>query len=189
MRNLPTIISEVKTCSPFWYTSERSWDDLFVVAESVGDILSIHTDPRWWWDFDLISKAKRLTKKPILAKWIHESDEQIVEAVRRWAQHVLVVGRIPEVHLGKCLIEVESLDQLREFSGKLLWDTKFVWNSRNLDTGWLNAETFDEAREIFSGWLCQASNIRTIEDIDPSANAVLVGTHLETFKNSLENNN
>ena len=62
------IIAEVKTGSPFGYKSEESWDELFEVAESVGDILSIHTDPRWLGSFELISKARKLTDKPILAK-------------------------------------------------------------------------------------------------------------------------
>ncbi len=180
------IIAEVKTGSPFGFESEYSWRELFDVAESVGDILSIHTDPRWGWKFELISDAKKLTDTPILAKWIHASDEHIIEAVQRWAEYVLVVGRIPEVHLKKCLIEVKSTQQLKKISQELWPDAKFVWNSRDLDTGGLNKETFEQAREVWSGWLCQASNISHIGDIYDSADAALIWTNLKQFKNSLE---
>ncbi len=42
-------------------------------------------------------------------------------------------------------------------------------------------EIIAEARAIFKGWLCQASNIRTASDIENGANVVLVGTHLVEF--------
>ncbi len=62
------IIAEVKIQSPFGFKSEKSWDELFVIAEKAGDIISIHTDARWGGSFELIKKAKSLTKKQILAK-------------------------------------------------------------------------------------------------------------------------
>ena len=52
------IIAEVKTQSPFGFRSQKSWDELFVIADSVGDMLSVHTDPRWGGSFDLIRRAK-----------------------------------------------------------------------------------------------------------------------------------
>ncbi len=60
-----------------------------------------------------------------------------------------------------------------------------VWNSRDLLTGKLKDETFEQARKIWKGWLCQASNIKSIHDIKEGANAVLVGTHLRDFVNSV----
>ena len=68
------IIAEVKTQSPFGYKSDKSWDELFEVANKVGDIISIHTDRRWGGSFELLQKARSLTNKPILAKGIHKND-------------------------------------------------------------------------------------------------------------------
>lgn len=171
------IIAEVKTQSPFSFKSTKTWDELFTIANAKGDILSIHTDPRWGGDFSLITKAKNLTSKPILAKGIHETDEDIQKAIDAGADFVLVVGRIPKIHLDRCLIEPNTLEEL----SKIPTSVKAVWNSRDLQTGGLKTETFAQARAMFTGWLCQASNIRTEADIQQGADAVLVGTHLESF--------
>jgi indole-3-glycerol phosphate synthase len=181
MEKKPIIIAEVKTKSPFGFQSNKSWEELFAVAEKVGDMISIHTDPRWGGSFDLIAKARRLTKKPILAKGIHENDSDIEKAIESGADFVLVVGRITEVHADKCIIEPYTLDEL----SKIPETFKALWNSRDLKTGGRKKETFSEVREIFKGWLCQASHIQTIEDIHPLADAVLVGENLENFAESL----
>ncbi len=177
----PIIIAEVKTGSPFGFKSDKSWDELFAIAEKAGDIISIHTDPRWGGSFDLVRKAKALTTKPILAKGIHESDYLVQQAIDAGADHVLVVGRIPAVHADKCLIEPNTLEELKA----LPEDMKVVWNSRDLATGGMKTETFEQAREVFKGWLCQASNIKAIADIKQGADAVLVGSHLEAFSDSM----
>jgi len=93
----------------------------------------------------------------------------------------LVVGRIPKVHIEKCLIEPLILAELETIPHAL----RAVWNTRDLRDGSTKEETFAEARARFSGWLCQASNLRTVEDIKSGADAVLVGTHLEEFAASL----
>ena len=175
------IIAEVKTQSPFGYRSEKSWDELFAVAEKIGDIISIHTDPRWGGSFDLLRKARDFTKKTILAKGIHETDEEIEKAIGLGADWVLVVGRIPKIYVEKCIIEPLTLKELRNIPENL----KVVWNTRDLATGGAKKETFEEARKIFKGWLCQASYIKTVSDIKEGANAVLVGTHLVEFAKSL----
>lgn len=175
------IIAEVKTASPFSFQSENSWDELFEVAQEIGDIISIHTDARWGGSFDLVRKAKELTKKPILAKGIHTTDEEIEAAVEAGADYVLVVGRLPKVHKEKCFIEPLSLEELQSIPEEY----KVVWNTRDLSDGNLKRETFEEARKLFPGWLCQASNIHTIDDIKEGANAVLVGTNILEFKESL----
>jgi indole-3-glycerol phosphate synthase len=178
------IIAEVKTHSPFGWSSDKSWDELFQIADKAGDIISIHTDPRWHGSFDLIKKAKSLTKKPILAKGIHETDDLIEKAVKAGADYVLVVGRIPDLPedlLKRCFIEPNTLEELKSIPKHL----KVVWNSRDLKNGGLKKETFEEARAIFKGWLCQASNIRTIADVNENADAVLVGTYIEEFSGSL----
>jgi indole-3-glycerol phosphate synthase len=171
------VIAEVKTHSPFGWQSDKSWSELFAMANEVGDIISIHTDPRWHGSFDLVRKARSLTTKPILAKGIHASDDDIKQALVAGADHVLVVGRIPAIHLDKCLIEPYTIAELTRLPGQC----RAVWNSRDLATGGLKSETFAEARKAFRGWLCQASNIMTMNDVDPAADAILVGTHLEQF--------
>ncbi|MEA2715652.1 MAG: Indole-3-glycerol phosphate synthase [Candidatus Parcubacteria bacterium] len=175
------IIAEVKTESPFGFKSDLSWDQLFRLAETVGDMISVHTDKRWGGSFDLIDKAKRLTDKPILAKGIHRTDGEIERALECGANFVLVVGRLPGVHREKCMVEPQSLAELKLIPKAV----KTVWNSRNLSDGSLKKETFKQAREIFNGWLCQASNIKTVRDIDGGADAVLVGANLATFAESL----
>jgi len=179
-RNI-TIIAEVKTQSPFWYRSTHTWEELFAIANGIGDILSIHTDPRWGGSFNLIRKAKVMTTKPILAKGIHAIDEDIEQAIAAGADFVLVVGRIPDIHQDKLLIEPLTLEELTSIPPTM----KAVWNSRELSDGSMKKETFAQARSLFPGWLCQASNIRTVEDIEPGADAVLVGTHLEEFVSSV----
>lgn len=178
----PLIIAEVKTQSPFGFTSDKSWYELFEIANSVGDIISIHTDPRWGGSFDLIRKAKTLTAKPILAKGIHASDAEIKMALDAGADYVLVVGRLTAKYQDKCLFEPLSLEELKNIPENL----KVVWNSRDLANGKIKKETFEQAREIFKGWLCQASNIKTIEDIKAGADALLVGQNIFTFIKSLK---
>lgn len=171
------IIAEVKTKSPFGFKSDKSWDELFEVANRVGDIISIHTDSRWGGSFDLIRKAKSLTNKPILAKGIHATDKEVQKAIDAGADYSLVVGRIPNIHKDKCFIEPLTLSELKTIPENL----KVVWNSRDLSDGGIKQETFKEARKIFKGWMCQASNIKTAEDIKEGADAILIGTHLSEF--------
>ncbi len=175
------IIAEVKTLSPFGFKSTKSWDELFTIANKIGDIISIHTDPRWGGSFDLIKKAKSLTQKPILAKGIHATNDEIQHAIDAGADYVLVVGRIPYIHGDKCLIEPLNSAELQTIPENL----KVVWNSRDLSDGGLKKETFEKARKIFKGWLCQASNIKTVTDIKNGANAVIVGANLIEFAESI----
>lgn len=177
------IIAEVKTHSPFGWKSDKSWLDLFEVANKFGDIISIHTDTRWQGSLELIRRARKLTNKPILAKGIHAKDSEITDALNAGADLVLVVGRIPEIHLSKCLVEPNTLKEL----SRLPKNIKAVWNSRDLETGGYKSETFIDARKVFDGWLCQASNIKFKEDIVHSADAILVGTNLISLIDSLNN--
>lgn len=176
------IIAEVKTHSPFGYSSKNTWDELFEVANEIGDIISIHTDSRWNGSFELLKKARKLTQKPILAKGIHENDKLIQQAIDSGADWVLVAGRIPEIHQNKCIIEPLTLQELKSIPDNFL----VVWNSRDLSTGGIKKETFTEARNLWKGWLCQASNIKTVADIEDGADAVLIGTHLLDFTQSLK---
>lgn len=177
------IVAEVKTHSPFGWVSSYSWDELFEIANSVGDIISIHTDPRWHGSFELIKKARGLTNKPILAKGIHADDEDIEKALKAGADYVLVVGRVPQVHQDKLWIEPNSIEELKALPNHL----KAVWNARDLANGKAKDATFADARAAFSGWLCQASFITTKESIDPSAEAAIIGTNLPGFSSTLQN--
>lgn len=175
------IIAEVKTQSPFGWKSEKTWEELFAIADSIGDMLSIHTDARWGGSFDLIRRAKAMTNKPILAKGIHATDDLVQQAFDAGADWTLVVGRVPSVYAERCLIEPNTIEELRALPSYL----RAVWNARDLNTGGAKSATFKDARGAFSGWLCQASFIKTTDDIDPNANAILVGTALEAFVESM----
>ncbi len=98
-------IAEVKTKSPFGFASNKSWHELFDIANLHGDIISIHTNPFWGGSFDLLKIARDMTTKPILAKGLHENDENIKTALDLGADYVLVVGRIPEICQDKCIVE------------------------------------------------------------------------------------
>lgn len=180
MKN-PLFIAEVKTQSPFGYESETRWEDLFSLADEVGDMISVHTNPLWGGSMDLIRRAKGMTDKPILAKGIHQDDESIKEALRAGADNVLVAGRTPNDYKLRpfCWIEPYSIGQMGRLS--LTYLDVVVWNSRDLGTGEVKTETFDEARRVFEGMLVQASNIRTESDINPRADAIIVGQHLQEF--------
>jgi indole-3-glycerol phosphate synthase len=122
-----------------------------------------------------------MTDKPILAKGIHANDNSIELAVEAGADQVLVVGRIPSVYADRCLVEPYSLEELTQ----LPTGTRAVWNSRDLSTGGIKPESFTDARKMFTGWLCQASNIRTTQDIQTEADAILVGTYLPELAEQL----
>ena len=185
MRDSPALIAEVKTASPFGWKADKAWEELFAIAEAAGDIISIHTDLRWEGSFELVAKARALTEKLILAKGIHATDDLIQKAFEAGADYALVVGRIPDVSadmMKKLIIEPYTLEELKAIPTHM----KALWNSRDLKTGGIKKETFTQARALFTGWLCQASNIRTIADVNENADAVLVGTYLEEFVRSLK---
>jgi indole-3-glycerol phosphate synthase len=118
-----------------------------------------------------------------LAKGIHASDDDVKKALECGADFVLVVGRIPAYYGEKCMVEFNTVAQLKLVPTK----QKIVWNSRDLATGGLKTETFEQARSVFGGWLCQASNIRSVDNIKEGADAILVGTHLPEFAESFIN--
>lgn len=181
-------IAEAKPQSPSGWRNDRTWEELVAIAAGCeyADMLSIHTDARWGGSMELVARARCMTEKPILAKGIHATDDLVSDAFEAGANYVLVVGRVPAINRELCLIEPYTLDELRALPP----GTRAVWNSRDLRK--LNqpdnrkSETFAEARVIFPGWLCQASNLTTVDDIKPGANAVLVGTKLSEFVESIK---
>ncbi len=177
-----TIVAEVKVKSPFGFVSNNSWEDQFKLADKVGDIIAVHTDSRWGGSFDELKKARALTKKPILAKGIHETDDDVEKAAKAGADFVLVVWRVPTVHQDICCIEPLNIAQL-----KTIPDTfKIVWNARDIKTGKPKPETFEQARAAWPGWICQASFIKHIDEVKGGADAILVGQGLTDFVKSLE---
>lgn len=179
----PILIAEVKLKSPFGFKADKDWEALFKLADSHGDIISVHTEEPWGGSLEDVERARNLTSKPILAKGLHKEDQAIHRALEKGADYVLVVGRIPEDKLIPfCLIEPEDLAQLAYFSSKLSGKkAKLVWNSRNLKDGSLKSETFEQARAVHDGWLCQASNIGSVSDVKHGADAILIGQRLEDF--------
>jgi indole-3-glycerol phosphate synthase len=177
-----TIVAEVKVKSPFGYVSERSWEEQFKLADDIGDIVAIHTDSRWAGSIEDIKRARKMTSKPLLAKGIHEEDDMIDAAVKAGADYVLVVGRVPTVHKEICWVEPLSLSQLATIPENY----KIVWNARDIGTGKPKPETFEQARDAWGGWLCQASFIRHINDVKAGADGILVGQGLAEFVKSLD---
>lgn len=180
----PLLIAEVKTKSPFGFKSFYTFDELFDLADGYGDIISMHTDPRWNGSHSLVSIAKKYSNKKVLAKGIHDTDEEIQKLIDLGADHVLVVGRIPKKKfpIEKIWIEPLNLDQLKTIP----WNMTVVWNSRNLLTGGLKTETWEQARNIFKGKLIQASNIKTKADVKIDAYGVIVGENLISYVKSIK---
>lgn len=182
----PTFIAEVKTKSPFGYFSKLYWRELFEVANLHGDWISIHTDYRWGGSFKLLKFVRTLTNKPILAKGIHSTDNEIQQALDCGANYVLVVDRIPdEKYIDKCLLEISHLNDFRKALSKFP-DAKYVYNNRDLSTGKMrNHNYFDAYRCEGPKWLCEASGIKTLKDVNPLADAYIVGENLVEFCDSL----
>lgn len=178
-----TIIAEVKTQSPFGYRSSMSWEALLEIAVGVGDIIAVHTDRRYGGSFERLARARRLVpNKPILAKGLHPTRMDIKECIQAGADYVLVVGWTPsDQYLKHCMVEPLTMHGLSNLPS----GTRVVWNARDVITGRPKPYTFEEARQMWPGWLCQASYIHTITDVHPNADAVLVGEHLQKFSDSI----
>ena len=181
------LIAEVKTQAPSGWRSDLSWGDLFEIANGCryADMLSIFIDSRWGGSLELVARARSMTDKLILAKGMNTDEKLVEEAFYAGADYALAVGRIPKVNPERYLIEPYTVEELRAVPSNL----KAVWNSRDLrllhQTENRKKETFEQARAAFPGWLCQASNLVTVADIKPGANAVLVGTNLLKFVESI----
>lgn len=175
-----TVIAEVKTRSPFGYASHLPWHHQFELAQRVGDMISIHTEEPWGGSLDLVKRAVREARVPILAKGIHREEDDVRRAFDAGATYVLTVGRVSD--LESTIFEPLNLQQLRVVLACVRPQPhRVLWNARNLDTGQPKLEAFEAARELHRGWLCQASHIKSTRDIKPGANAVLVGEHLPVF--------
>jgi len=182
-------IAEVKTQSPFGYRSEHSFIELLETADKFGDWVSIHDNALWGGDLEAITFARRYTSRPILAKGFHATDDSITSAIRHGANYVLVVDRIPHPQLwSKCLFEwncFAHFKQAQDQEDDRFDKQKFVCNSRNLRTG--KPKQDNELPNYLNEkvWVCQASGIRTPADVNPLANAFIVGEHLMEYVSCL----
>lgn len=167
-----TLVAEIKYKSPFDSTLACNPQNAFQRANEIGDIISVHTNPLWGGSIQWLTQIRRQTNKPILAKGFHPTICDVQQAFNAGANFVLTVGWWP--HIQNCWHECESLEELEKSQAHYA-----VWNARNPRTGEKRAETFEEARSIRKGWLCQASLIFRPKDIHPKANAALIGTSIQ----------
>lgn len=191
-----SLIGEIKICSPSGFASPYSWEELFerANASAAVDMIAVHTDNRWGGSFDLLKKASVQSDKPLLAKGIHTADEDLRRAFNCGADYALVVGRIPDLWLANfCYYEPLNLDQLRNIQPRPgSYRIRYVvWNARDLADPTrerYKTETLQEARALWPApkTLIQASTIRSLADIAPEADSILVGSYLPEFLLALE---
>ena len=55
----------------------------------------------------------------------------------------------------------------------------------DLTNGNFRPKTFDEAKKTFPGWICQASDIKIINDVGPEADIVSVRQYFEELARSI----
>lgn len=190
-------IAEIKTRNPFGWQSGFCFSDLMEKAIEHGDWISVHTNALWGGDFDSISFVRRNTNKPILAKGIHASDDDIKRAVDHGADYVLVVDRFSYCHghIAKLIYEINEPKFSAEtdkwssighghVSHLIYENNKFMCNSRDLRTGCVKENGGGLQAYLNAGvWVCQASGIRNIHEVNPRVNAYIVGEHLVNFCN------
>lgn len=187
----PLFIAEIKKKSPFGYTTDVPFISLMEYAVKYGDWISVHTNALWGGDYDSISFVRRFTNKPILAKGIHGTDDDIQRALDHGADYVLVVDRIPTYRFwNKVIFEFSTLSGFKkviDHVGK--WPehcpVKLVYNSRDLNTGL--SKTVNELDEVLKlgHWTCQASNIVIPQQVNPNVQAFIVGECMVDFCKNL----
>lgn len=186
-------IAEIKTQSPFGFTSKTPKNRLVDLALEYGDWISVHTDARFGGGFDDIYRIRTETKKPILAKGFHCHNDDVQKCIDLGADYVLVVDRF--FQLSKEL-EHKILFEFSDFSRvKTLYEGyredylneyyKFVYNGRNLRNGASknNVDNYKLYRNQCK-WLCGASLIQHpnhVEQFYPDCNAYIVGEHLAEY--------
>lgn len=203
----PIFIAEIKMTSPYGYKSPHAFIDIMKLAIKHGDWISVHTNKLWGGDYEAISFVRKNTNKPILAKGLHSTDDDIQKSLDHGADYVLVVDRFPypkkidkNTNLwDKCLFEIHDMrflqDNLNLYKEKTyfpsLHNNKFVYNFRDLRTGL--PKKLNEINMLLKQniWTCQASGIKTHSQIVDGVDAFIVGSELVNFCNerSFSNNN
>jgi len=191
-----TFIAEIKTQSPFGYKSTHNFNQLMDVALECGDWISVHTCAMWGGDYQTLSYVRKYTDKPIVAKGIHGTDDDIARAFDHGANYVLVVNRYSYKYLSnfdvsdKILNELTTFESLQNFniSGSFFdyRNNNYVWNSRDLRTGNVQECRIKELKDLQLKTVVQASNIKSIDDVHANADAFIVGTHLVDFCETLK---
>lgn len=186
----PIFIAEIKTQSPFAYKSEHPFVSLMQYAIQYGDWISVHTNALWGGDFDAISFVRKNTDKPILAKGIHGTNDDVNRAFDHGADYVLVVDRYPSSTVNTLTAERKSriLHEMdfQHVKGNIdfnpYWSgVKYVCNARNLSTGLPKPKSELEDFLKLGVWTCQASGIRNSAQVNAQVNAFIVGEHLVEF--------
>lgn len=176
-------IAEAKNKSPFGFYSDLCIYELFEIASQHGDWVAAHTDYRWGGSFKWLRWCANHTNKTLVAKGIHSTDDHLKQAFDCGATYALVVDRVPdEEYVGRCLIECSTLQKYLDLVEQAPLHTKFVYNNRDLVTGLMKQyDDFDNWKNYAASWLCQASGIKRVSDINSYADAFIVGEHLPTF--------
>lgn len=192
----PIFIAEIKTQSPFGFVSKTPFVSLMECAIQYGDWISVHTNALWGGDYDAISFVRRNTNKPILAKGIHASDDDVKRAIDHGADYVLLVDRMNTPHHLRKQLLIETNDanifndpviknERLASKSSVYRDLKYVCNSRDLRTG-LPKKLWELDFYLDAGvWVCQASGIKSMEQVDERVNAFIVGEHLIEFCKTL----
>src|SRR6185369_8117523 len=179
----PIFIAEIKTVSPFGFKSPYDKDLLEYLAIGCGDYVSSHTDPRWGGSMNNLALLKQKLKnqgrkQKLVAKGIHQHDGFIKAALDYGADYVVVVGRIPaKKYLSKCWLEPLTEHQYPEM--KKAKPNAIILNSRNLMGGKDREWTVKVKPKGIK--LIQASNIKTVGEIQPWADGYIVGANLPQF--------
>lgn len=172
----PIFIAEIKTKSPFGFRADHSFFQLMDMAVNHGDWISVHVDALYGGDVNSLSFVRQATDKPILAKGLHNTDDDIQRSFDHGADYVLVVDRIPnhQFPFDRILLEPRTL-------GPKKADPRYrmVCNSRDLITN--STTNFWEQYRKFAPWLCQASNITSMDKVKFDADAFIVGSYLPLF--------
>ena len=195
----PIFIAEIKTQSPFGFKSTKTFGELMDIACHYGDWVSVHTNALWGGDFEAISFVRRNTNKPILAKGLHASDDDVLRAIDHGADYVLVVDRNfggNASYHKQVIYERNSSDFALTHNGRGIPLTalvnqendggvkhKYLVNSRNLSTGMQKSNYKEELDAYLKAnvWVCQGSGITCPLDVNPRVNAFVVGEHLSEF--------
>lgn len=182
----PLVVAEVKDRSPYGWVNPYEIEEQLTLCETVGDIISVHTNVLWGGSFDLLRDVCQSTDKPVLAKGFHDTIHDVQRALDCGAAHVLTVGWHPGGELGKrCWFEVECRNQLIN-APEAEW---IVLNARCPRTGgrrgvtaWndTNVKRVLGSVDRLGHRICQASMIREPEDVVPGVDAILIGEGLYT---------
>lgn len=195
---MPTFIAEIKPRSPFTGPNAYGVEHLTEVAIEHGDCVAAHTESPWGGSLDHLAWVrsemdKAGSNKPLLAKGIHRDDSLLKEALEI-ADCALVVGRWPYYLFdgqvkSRLIYEPSGLAGLRYTRTIEPCFPMMMWNARDLKTGRERQQpvSIKELREQgFDGWICQASFIRNISDVEDCASSFIVGTDLIEFVDSMK---